>query len=882
MRDSGLPQVQLNRKKLVKRVSVLIAVALVIEFLFLALFQLQEKQRHAALTEAFHQAEISLINQSFENEFADILNNLLVMGDSSEVAVYLDDPTSLGNIAEMARIFRNFQNRNAYYRSLSLYDAAGFPVIRINQDGYLLDSTQLEELPCLDEEISATSVPSISTLPDCPHEAVLFTLPVKEFNTRIGCYLQIEYNPVPLSSLIQNHAKNNPMNFYGLYFNEQVLYESSRSIWNLSPEDIRSQIETRNATNTAYTHFVDFALADLVESHGEVAFTSDLSLNFLIQSKPPTLLYLENPEINTFLLIEGMLLLIWIAIAIYLARNAAAREHARNQQRLMSEVLQSLNESLAITDDLYRVIYANPAFCRMLDYTQDEIFGMPVSQFRSKNNTPAYLRNISDSLLEKGVWEGKLWEQMRQGDPILKWVKIQKIVHPNRSVRYYGVYNDIDATRDTKVRDYHSTYYDLLTDLPNESLLPKLLKETIASHKQAKLQLGIAVIHLHPIESDTKSSKRRNKAVKAFAKRLMKEVNRSMGMLSRSDSTEFTLTFPNLTKPEDLFAALNRMKERLEEPFLLNKSDKHPLPFSIGLALYPQDGEDATKLMELARIQASNATQRVFQDSRQSASYRRYSKIDADLKNALRDNQFELNYQPQTDPVTAKPLALESLLRWTHPELGAVSPQEFIPIAENNGMIVPIGEWIFNEVCRFLQALIEAGIEPIPVSVNVSMAQLEDPHFVKRILLLIAQYHLPKRLIELEMTESMLMKNIRLGKSHLNNLTGLGFKLSIDDFGTGYSSLAYLKELQVDKVKLDRLFIKDYPLHDDGLVLRLIAQMLHGLSYTLLIEGVETEEQYAYVHSLNIDLIQGDYFSKPLPSDLIRLYLLDHREPTQG
>lgn len=876
MSDSGLPQVQLNRKNLAKRASVLIVAAGVIGFLFLALFQTQEKQRHAALTEAFHQSEISLVYQSFENEFADILNDLLVMGDSSEVAVYIENPILLENISEMARIFRNFQNKNAYYRSLTLYGADGFPVIRIDADGQLLNFTQIVALPCLDKTISANPMPSISTLPDCPVEAMFFTLPVKGLNTPIGCYLQIEYNPVPLYSLIQSHAKNHPKNFYGLYFNGQILYESSRFNWTLSPEDIQSRIEKRIATNTIYTNFIDFTLADLVRSHGEVAFSSDLSLNFLIQTKPPTLLYFENPEVRAFLLIEGMIFLIWIAVAIYLAHNAAMREHARNQQRLMSEVLQSLNESLAITDDRYRVIYANPAFCRMLDYTQDEIFGISVSQFRSKTNTPAYLRNISDSLLETGVWEGKLWERMRQGDEILKWVKIQKIVHPNRSIRYYGVYNDIDATRDTKVRDYHSTYYDLLTDLPNESLLPNLLKEAIASHRQARLQLGIAVIHLHPIESKTKSAEKRNEAVKAFAKRLMKEVNRSMGMLARSDSTEFTLTFPMLAKQEDLFAALNRMKDRLEEPFLLKESGEQRLPFSIGLALYPQDGEEATKLMELARIQASNAAKQVFQDSRQSASYQRYSKIDADLKTALQDSQFELNYQAQTDPVTSKPLAMESLIRWTHPELGALSPQEFIPIAENNGMIIPIGEWIFEKVCHFLQALIEAGIEPVPISVNVSMAQLEDPHFVKRILSLIDQYHLPKRLIELEITESMLMKNIRLGKAHLKNLAGLGFKLSIDDFGTGYSSLAYLKELQVDKVKLDRLFIKDYPLHDDGLVLRLLVQMLHGLSYTLLIEGVETEEQYAYVRSLNIDLIQGNYYSKPLPANHARQYLLTH------
>ncbi len=877
MNDSRLPQFQLNRKTLALRASAMIALSLIIAFLFFALFQSQEKQRYAALTKAFHQSEISVVTLSFENEFAGVIDDLLVLGNSSESAAYIENPDSLWNISEMARIFRNFQKNNPYYRTLTLYGSGGMPILQINPQGRSLQPAQTDSLTCLTETITANPLPTIRINPSCPTEGIIFVLPVYTATSQIGCYLQIEYDPAPLYSLTQTHAINHPNNFYGLYLNGQTLYESSRKEWALAPESLGGQIENSgNASDSNYTHLVEFGLADLVKNHSEIPFDSKLTLLFLIQSKPPSLFYLENPEVRSFILIEGMILLIWFALAIYLSYTAAIRVYARNQQRLMGEVLQSLNESIAITDDRYRVIYANPAFCRMLNYSPEEIPGLKVRKFRSKRNSAAYLRNISDSLLEKGVWEGKLWEQMSQGDDILKWVKIQKIVHPNRSIRYYGVYNDIDATRDTTVRDYHSTYYDLLTDLPNETLLPKLLSEAIDSHRQARLQMGIAVLHLHPIETEKDAGETRNQAVKAFAKRLMEEVNQSMGILARTDSTEFTLTFPMLASEEDLFATLNRVKEQLEKPYAFESSEPRSLPYSMGLSLYPQDGGEASKLMELARIQASDATKRVFQDSRLSAAYRRYSQIDDGLKSAILDSQFKLHYQPQSDPDTGKVRAMESLIRWMHPELGAISPQEFIPIAEKNGMIIPIGEWIFNEVCGFIRSAKDKGIEPVPISVNVSMAQLEDPHFVERILSMLDRCGLAKDLIELEITESMLMKNIRLGKAHLKNLSGLGFKLAIDDFGTGYSSLAYLKELEVDKVKLDRLFIKDYPLHDDGLVLRLIAQMLKGLSYKLLIEGVETEEQRDYVNALGIDLIQGDYFSKPLAAHQAQDYLSSH------
>lgn len=877
MNESRLPPFQLNRKTLAGRASILIAIALIIGFLFFALFQIQEKQRYEALTQAFHQSEIAVVTTSFQNEFASILNDLLVMGASSEVTAYIENPDSLWNIAEMARIFRNFQRNNEFYSTLTLYDMTGTPVIQINSQGRSLQQAETESLACLTQAIKESPLPSIRMNPDCPDGGILFVLPVYTGKSHIGCYLQIEYEPMPLYSLIQTQAINHPNSFYGLYLDSRQLYESPSQTWTLSPSNLQKRMEEgREESQSTYTHFVAYALSDLVRSHSDIPFNSQLSLFFLIQSKPPSLFYLENPDVRSFLLIESMVLLIWFAVAIYLSYTSSLREYARNQQRLMGEVLQSLNESIAITDDQYRIIYANPAFCRMLGYRPEKIDGLNVREFRSKRNSPAYLRNISDALIEKGIWEGKLWEQMRQGDDILKWVKIQKIVHPNRSVRYYGVYNDIDATRDTTIRDYHSTYYDLLTDLPNETLLPKLLSEALDTHRQTRLQMGIAVIHLHPIERDQDSTEARNQAVKAFAKRLMEEVNRSMGILARTDSTEFTLTFPMLASKEDLFAALNRMKEPLDVEFTFSENERKILAYSIGLSLYPQDGDDASKLMEVARIQASDATKKLFQDSRLSAAYRRYSQIDSDLKTAILDKQFKLHYQPQTDPETGKVMALESLIRWNHPDLGIISPSEFIPIAENNGAIIPIGEWIFNEVCGFIQALKKMDIKPVPVSVNVSMAQLEDPHFVERILALLDSFDLPKAFIELEMTESMLMKNIRLGKAHLKNLAGLGFKLAIDDFGTGYSSLAYLKELHVDKIKLDRLFIKDYPLQDDGLVLQLIAQMLKGLSYKLLIEGVESEEQNTFVASLGIELIQGDYYSMPLPAKQVQAYLRAH------
>ena len=865
-----LHQQKINRKYFVKRLTALIAFVAILGLILLALLLRQEKQQASALAEAFHQSEAYLIQQSFETEIYSIQNDLFVLGDSSEVATYIANPNDAQAISEMSRIFHNFQNKNDTYRTLTLYSPEGNPVIQVTADGTTLFSPSHKDLYYEDPEIINTLLPTIRTIPEAMEPALLFSLPILNKNNEIACYLQIDFNMIPLISMIHSRAKNHPDDFYGFYFNQQKLFESPRSDWNLSETMIQSRIvENADTEGSAYTHFIDFSMGDLIQNKGNLPFSSNLVLSLLIQSKPPSLLYIESLDVRIFMITEGALFLLWIIASFYLARSFSQREYARNQERLMGEVFESLNESLVITNDQRKIIYANPSFCMMIGYSQDELLEKSFSAFRSKNNTPAYYRNLLDALAESGIWEGKLWERTRSGDEILKWVKVQKFVHANESTRYYGVYSDIDPTRDTRVLDYHSTYYDLLTDLPNETLLPKLLSEALQPHKRSEREMAVAVIQLNENEETEKSTEFHNRAIKQIAKKLIEEISQSQGILSRSGIMEFTLTFPMLQSKKDLFAKLAQMKSRLEE----TEANMVTLPFSIGLAIYPTDGDQPNTLLEQARIQAAQHTAMVFQDKRLSDAYRRYLAIAASLKVALEKNQFQLHYQPQVDPRTAKTVAMESLLRWFHPELGSVSPEEFIPIAENNGMIIPIGEWIFVEACSFQRAMLDKGIQTVPISINISMGQLEYPQFLEWIHRFRNQCTLPKELIELEFTESLLMQNISLCKSRLKTLSDLGFKLSIDDFGTGYSSLAYLKELTVDKIKIDRLFIKDYPTIDDGLVLRSIAQMLQTLSYQIVIEGVETEKQRAYALELNLDLIQGDYYSRPLASDDAEAFL---------
>jgi len=428
----------------------------------------------------------------------------------------------------------------------------------------------------------------------------------------------------------------------------------------------------------------------------------------------------------------------------------------------------------------------------------------------------------------------------------------------------------------------HLTYYDNLTGLPNRKLFIDHLGKGVGQAKRENRSLVLLEIGLDHFQNINESLGVRggDYILQTVAERLL-GVLRSSDVVGRSNNKlpientartggdEFSVVMYGVNSVENASVVSSRVLEAVKQPFTVDGDDVY-LTASIGIAVYPDDGDEADTLIkhaasaqDVAKTQGRDKYQ--FYSSEMETRSRAITKMVSDLRTALEEQQFELYYQPQVDASNGSVVGMESLIRWFHPEDGMVSPLDFIPVAEEMGMIVPIGEWVLNEACHSASEWISAGHSGLRVSVNVSAKQFLDPGFKTSIISALKSSGLDPRCLVLEITESMLMGDIDQLAVLLQDIKKLGVSFSLDDFGTGYSSLSYLKKFPIDELKIDRSFLLEVPANnDDNSIVRAIIAMANSLGQKVVAEGVEDDKQLEFLRQHNCDTIQGFYFSKPL------------------
>ena len=428
----------------------------------------------------------------------------------------------------------------------------------------------------------------------------------------------------------------------------------------------------------------------------------------------------------------------------------------------------------------------------------------------------------------------------------------------------------------------HLTYYDNLTGLPNRKLFIDHLGKGVGQAKREHRSLVLLEIGLDHFQNINESLGVRggDYILQTVAERLL-GVLRSSDVVGRSNNKlpientartggdEFSVVMYGVNSVENASVVSSRVLEAVKQPFTVDGDDVY-LTASIGIAVYPDDGDEADTLIkhaasaqDVAKTQGRDKYQ--FFSSEMETRSRAITKMVSDLRTALEEQQFELYYQPQVDASNGSVVGMESLIRWFHPEDGMVSPLDFIPVAEEMGMIVPIGEWVLNEACHSASEWISSGHSGLRVSVNVSAKQFLDPGFKTSIISALKSSGLDPRCLVLEITESMLMGDIDQLAVLLQDIKKLGVSFSLDDFGTGYSSLSYLKKFPIDELKIDRSFLLEVPANnDDNSIVRAIIAMANSLGQKVVAEGVEDDKQLEFLRQHNCDTIQGFYFSKPL------------------
>jgi diguanylate cyclase (GGDEF)-like protein/PAS domain S-box-containing protein len=525
-----------------------------------------------------------------------------------------------------------------------------------------------------------------------------------------------------------------------------------------------------------------------------------------------------------------------------------------------------------------------------LNLVAEKLTGWPLSEAAGKPMAKAF--QIVDSVTRRTTPDpmGKSVAQNRVGNlPVncilIRWdgheIFIENSVAPihDRDGNVTGsvlVFRDVSASHALADQIAHSAEHDALTDLPNRLLLNDRIEQAIAMAVRLHGKVAVLFLDLDGFKhiNDSLGHSTGDKLLQCVATRL-RDCIRAPDTVSRQGGDEFVVLLQDVHKSEDAIVAANRILEAVAQPHFIEHRELH-ITASIGVSLYPGDGQDAETLIknaDTAMYQAKEGGRQGYKFFRPEMNVRAVERqsIEEDLRSALERNEFTLHYQPKIDLRTGAVIGTEALIRWNHPERGMVPPLQFIPIAEDCGLILPIGTWVLREACTQVKAWEDAGMPPITMAVNVSAIQFRSEDFLENMFATIREIGIDPQLLEVEITESVLMKHAEVATTILHALRDKGVRISIDDFGTGYSSLSYLRKFPLDALKIDQSFVRQItPKPAEAGIVSAIISMGQSLNLRVIAEGVETVDDLSFLKAHNCDEAQGYLFSRPLPaSDLM-------------
>jgi diguanylate cyclase (GGDEF)-like protein/PAS domain S-box-containing protein len=540
--------------------------------------------------------------------------------------------------------------------------------------------------------------------------------------------------------------------------------------------------------------------------------------------------------------------------------------------------LNSIGDAVLSTDLSGKVTYLNLLAERMTGWSCAEAAGRPLAEVF--NIIDGETREAAQNPVELAVQQGKTVPLpsnciLIRRDGFESPIADSAAPIHDRGGQITGaviVFRDVSVERAMSLQLSHMAQYDVLTDLPNRTLLNDRLTQAIASARRHDAGLAVLFVDLDRFKqiNDSFGHAMGDALLQSVAHRLLACV-RTSDTVSRLGGDEFVILLSELDHVEDAVIAANKVLSALAAPHRVAQHDLD-VTVSIGVSTFPFDGQDAETLIknaDTAMYHAKENGRNNYQFFEQGMNDRAVGRqvLEGSLRHALERQEFVLHFQPKVNLETGAITGSEALIRWLHPDRGLVPPAQFVPIAEDSGLILPIGQWVLREACRQARAWLDGGLGPMPVAVNISTLEFRGKHFLEGIRAILLETGLPPHFLELELTESVLMQHPESTVSVLRALKSIGVRLAVDDFGTGYSSLSYLRRFPIDVLKLDRSFVHDIasPETNDASIVSAVITMGKSLKYRVIAEGVETEEQLAFLQAHRCDEGQGFYFSPPAP-----------------
>jgi diguanylate cyclase (GGDEF)-like protein/PAS domain S-box-containing protein len=563
------------------------------------------------------------------------------------------------------------------------------------------------------------------------------------------------------------------------------------------------------------------------------------------------------------------------ACILTIARDVTDRQKMQEELLQAATVFESTAEGVMITDTQQRILAVNRAFTTITGYEEHEALGQTPRLLASNHHERGFYVDMWDQLNREGHWQGEIWNRRKDGETFPEWLTINAVRNPEGQITHFvGVFADISPLKQAQARLDYQAHHDPLTGLPNRVLFESRLRQALAACEREGHEGAVLFLDLDRFKhiNDSLGHPIGDVLLKSIATRLGNQLGRN-DTVARLGGDEFIILLPHLRHPEEAQQLAERLLACFNAPF---ETQDHEffISASIGISRFPEHGSDTATLvknadaaMYQAKSKGRNRVELYTRDLTFQATER--MALENELRRALERHELCLYYQPKLCLRSGRLIGAEALLRWQHPLFGDISPERFIPLAEENGFILTLGDWVISEACRQMREWQDQHAPFGPLSVNLAGAQLRQPGIVQRIDQQLRSAGVPAERLQLEITETFIMSQAEEALAVLHALKDLGLQLAIDDFGTGYSSLSYLKRLPLDIIKIDKSFVRGLPHEqEDAAIARAIIALGHSMQLTVIAEGVETPAQEAFLRAEGCEQIQGYIVSRPVPADV--------------
>ncbi len=554
---------------------------------------------------------------------------------------------------------------------------------------------------------------------------------------------------------------------------------------------------------------------------------------------------------------------------------AIERKRVEEKLRLAATVFESTLEGILITDAKTNIISVNQALCSITGYSAEEFIGNTPNIIKSERHNHTFFRQLWDILNKTGQWRGEIWNRRKNGEVFPTWVNISAVPHSTtgKTSHYVAVFTEITELKLSEERLNYLAHHDPLTGLPNRLLFHDRLEQAVLQAQRNRHMIAVMFLDLDRFKAinDTLGHLIGDELLVAVAERL-KHCARETDTIARLGGDEFAVIITKIIQEKDVEQIAQKIIHTLSSVYSVGGYEVF-ITASIGINLYPGIDNDREKLLENADVAMYHAKQfgrnnyKFYSTDMNAVALERLM-LETNLRRALERQEFRLYYQPQIDMQSGSVNGVEALIRWQHPNLGLVSPLEFIPLLEETGLILPVGEWVIRTACQQIREWLDAGFPPLTMAVNLSARQFRQPNLVEMIERMLHEFNIPPELLELELTETVMMDNIEETTVILQKLKYLGLKIAVDDFGTGVSSLGYLKHFPVDTLKISHDFVLNLPADSaDASIASAVINLARNMQLSSVAEGVENQGQMDFLRSQDCERIQGFLFSRPIPSD---------------